>query len=455
MKIVAENVIDDARFNSFHLKLLLWCALIIVFDGYDLAVVGIALPKIMEQMHLTPTFAGVMVSSALVGMMLGNLSSGALATRFGRRRSIVLFVALFSLFTAVAGASTSPTQFVVARFLAGIGIGGVMPNVIAQMTEYSPKRVRSLLVTLMFSGYSVGGVLAASLGKGVMAEYGWSYLFFAAGVPLLLLPLLFAAMPESALFLWKQEKGLELKAILRRVAPDAEVASAEIELSAQTQKSSKVASVPSLFSGGKALSSVMLWVQCFMCLFMVYALSSWLAKMMASAGYSLGSALTFIIVLNAGGIVGAIGGGWLADKLHIKYVLASMYLVAALSISVLGLGLSQGLLYVFVALAGASTIGTQIVGCAYAGQFYPNATRATGVGWMLGMGRLGAMLSPLLIGFFVEQNFTMQANFILISSTGLIASLAVLAINHSKSASHERERRLQVSMLGDEARTTS
>lgn len=164
--IDVHKMADTARFNKFHISLLAWCAVIIICDGYDLAVAGIALPSIMAQMGVTAQDAGFMVSSALFGMMFGAIFLGTLADRIGRRWAIVICLALFSVFTAAAGMTNDPYVFSVMRFLAGLGIGGVMPNVVAQMTEYSPRRIRSTMVTLMFSGYAVGGMLAAVLGKG-------------------------------------------------------------------------------------------------------------------------------------------------------------------------------------------------------------------------------------------------------------------------------------------------
>ena len=152
-------------------QVLFWSALIIVFDGYDLAVAGVALPSIMKEMGVDPTNAGFMVSSALFGMMFGAIFLGTVADRIGRRWATAACVALFSVFTAAAGMTHDPITFSVMRFFAGLGIGGAMPNVVAQMTEYSPRRMRSTLVTLMFSGYSVGGILAAVLGKGLVSLY--------------------------------------------------------------------------------------------------------------------------------------------------------------------------------------------------------------------------------------------------------------------------------------------
>ena len=197
----------------------------------------------------------------------------------------------------------------------------------------------------------------------------------------------------------------------------------------------------------------MFWVTCFMCLFMVYALSSWLTKLMAQAGYDLGSALTFVLVLNFGAMFGAIGGGWLADRFHIKYVLVVMFALAALSITLLGYPQPTGVLYLLVALAGATTIGTQIVTCAYCGQFYPAAARSTGLGMMLGVGRAGAILAPIVIGVIVGMNLPLEKNFMAIAIPAAIAAISILLVHHGRSdlALQHRRNSAALSEAGDRA----
>jgi len=433
-QIDVHKLSDEARFNGFHGLVLFWCALIIVFDGYDLAVVGIVLPSIMNEMRVDPTRAGFMVSAALFGMMFGAITLGTLADRIGRRRAIAICIALFSVFTAAAGLTKDPILFSVMRFLAGIGIGGVMPNVIAHMTEFAPRRIRSFMVTLMFSGYSVGSILAALLGKGLIESYGWQSVFLAAAAPLLLIPLILRSLPESMPYLLKHGRTDELKKIASRLEPSY-VAQPGDRFVVPAEDKADNAPIRHLFQEGRGLSTVLFWIACFMCLFIVYALSSWLTKLMISAGYSLGSALTFVLVLNAGAIAGAIVGGWLADRFHIKYVLVCMFGLAAVAITMLGHSMPQTLLYLFVALAGACTIGTQIVTCAYVGQFYPMAVRSTGIGWMLGVGRAGAILAPIAIGALVSIAMPLEQNFIAIAIPAVLGGIAILLINHSRSAS--------------------
>lgn len=441
-RIDVQRLADEARFNRFHLAVLCWCALIIIFDGYDLAVVGIALPSIMKDLGVDPAQAGLMVSSALFGMVFGAIFMGTIADRIGRRWAIAICVALFSVFTAAAGLTHDPLGFALMRFLAGLGIGGVMPNVVAQMTEYAPKKMRATLVTLMFSGYAVGGVIAALLGKGLIESHGWPSVFLAAGLPVLLIPFILRQMPESMAFLIAQGRQAELQRIATALDPAHRPAEGDV-FTLPAQDKAVGAPIRQLFQDGRGFSTVMFWVAFFMCLFMVYALSSWLTKLMAGAGYSLGSALTFVLVLNVGAIVGAVGGGWLADRFHIKKVLAGMYALAAVSITLLGYRMPTEALFLVVGLAGASTIGTQIVANAYAGQFYPMAVRATGLGWALGIGRSGAILAPIVIGVLVGMNLPLQQNFVAIAIPAVIGMVAVLLIDHRRSAVHPSSRTLQ------------
>ena len=315
-----------------------------------------------------------MVSSALFGMMFGAIFLGTIADKIGRRWAIAICIVLFSVFTAAAGLTHDPVTFSVTRFLAGLGIGGVMPNVVAQMTEYSPRKIRATMVTLMFSGYAVGGMLAALLGKGLIETYGWQSVFLAAGA---------AGHADSV----HPEVDAGVDAVpaqagtARRTEGDRRAAGAGLSGRRRATTSRcparrqgrQRAPIGHLFHDGRGFSTVMFWIAFFMCLFMVYALSSWLTKLMASAGYSLGSALTFVLVLNFGAMIGAVGGGWLADRFHIKYVLFAMYALAAVSITLLGFRCRPRCCSCVVGLAGASTIGTQIVTYAYVGQFYPMA----------------------------------------------------------------------------------
>lgn len=430
--IDVHKVADEAKFNKFHAKVLAWCFIIIIIDGYDIAVAGAALPSIMSGMGVDASTAGFMASSALFGMMFGAIFLGSISEKIGRKLTIAICVFLFSVFTAAAGLTDDPVTFSILRFIAGLGIGGVMPNIVAQMTEYSPKKIRSLMTTFMFSGYAIGGVLAAVIGKQFILEFGWQVVFFAAGVPVLLLPFILKSMPESLSYLLKKQNQQDLQKVVRDMEPSIQL-DHTVEFTQTIQADDSKPAIAQLFQEGRALSTFMFWGAYFTGLFMVYALSTWLTKLMAMSGYSLGSALSFVIALNVGAVVGAVGGGWLADKFHIKWVLVTMYALGSVFLYMMTLPMATEMLYIVIGVVGACTTGAQIVAYAYCGQFYPSAIRSTGIGMAAGIGRMGAILAPLLIGFIVALNLPIEQNFMVISLAGLIGAVALSLINHRRS----------------------
>ncbi|WP_313088417.1 MFS transporter [Pseudomonas sp.] len=421
--IDVTRTIDNARFNRFHWMVMALCALLLIFDGYDLFIYGVVLPSVMQEWNLSPLQAGALGSYALFGMMFGALTFGSLADRIGRKKGIAICFALFSGATILNGFAASPTEFGVYRFIAGLGCGGLMPNAVALMNEYAPKRLRSTLVAIMFSGYSVGGMLSAGVGIFMLPRFGWESMFFAAAVPLLLLPLILYYLPESIGFLVRQGRTEQARALLRRVDPQREVGAADLLLMSEAKKGS--ASVVELFRDGRAIRTLCLWVAFFCCLLMVYALSSWLPKLMANAGYSLGSSLSFLLALNFGGMAGAILGGYLGDRYNLTKVMIGFFIAAGVSISLLGVNSPMPVLYLLIGVAGATTIGTQILLYAGAAQLYGLSIRSTGLGWASGIGRNGAIVGPLLGGALMGINLPLQLNFMAFAIPGVIAALAM------------------------------
>ncbi|MCY1346684.1 4-hydroxybenzoate transporter PcaK [compost metagenome] len=426
-KIDVHEIIDNARFSPFHWMVMCWCALLLIFDGYDLFIYGVVLPVLMKEWGLTPLQAGALGSYALFGMMFGALAFGSLADKIGRKKGIAICFVLFSGFTVLNGFAGSPTEFGICRFMAGLGIGGLMPNVVALMNEYAPKRLRSTLVAIMFSGYSLGGMLSAGVGIYMLPRFGWEAMFFAAILPLLLLPLILWYLPESVGFLLRQGRTEQARAILKRLDPNAGIGDQDQLVLNEVKVQG--APVLELFREGRGLRTVMIWVAFFCCLLMVYALSSWLPKLMANAGYSLGSSLSFLLALNFGGMFGAIAGGFLGDRFNLPKVVVAFFIVAAVSISLLGFKSPTPVLYLLIGIAGATTIGTQILLYATAAQFYGLAFRSTGLGWASGIGRNGAIVGPLLGGALLGINLPLQLNFMAFAIPGAIAALAMCFVH--------------------------
>jgi AAHS family benzoate transporter-like MFS transporter len=360
-------------------------------------------------------------------MVFGAMIFGTLSDRLGRKKTIMICVTLFSGFTFLGAFATNPVEFAILRFIAGLGIGGVMPNVVALMTEYAPKKIRSTLVAIMFSGYAIGGMTSALLGAWLVKDMGWQIMFLIAGIPLLMLPIIWRFLPESLAFLIKSGKEEQAKQIINKLLP-----TRDIHQNTQLVFNENIhheAPVKALFQDGRAFSTFMFWIAFFMCLLMVYALGSWLPKLMLQAGYSLGASMLFLFALNIGGMVGAIGGGALADRFHLKPVITSMFVIGAAALILLGFNSPQIVLYSLIALAGAATIGSQILLYTFVAQFYPTTVRSTGMGWASGIGRIGAIIGPVLTGALLTFELPHQMNFLAIAIPGVIAAFAIFLVN--------------------------
>ncbi|MDQ1005204.1 AAHS family benzoate transporter-like MFS transporter [Neobacillus niacini] len=419
-------VINESKLNRFHISILLWGLIILLFDGFDLVVYGAVVPVLMKEWSLTAIEAGALGSYALFGMMLGATIFGPLADKIGRKKVILICVVLFSLFTALIGFAGNPGIFGLFRFLAGLGLGGVMPNVIALMTEYSPKNMRGMLVTTMCSGYAIGGVLSAALSIGLISNFGWQSVFFIGAIPLLILPFLYKYLPDSPSFYLRKNQNEEVGKILEKVNPDFTYESSHV-YQLEVSKENKIP-ILELFHKKRALSTLMLWTNALMTLLVLYGLNTWLPKLMVNAGYPLGSSLTFLLTLNFGAIIGSVFGGWLSDRWHPKKVLVTYYMISCLALILLGFKPSMFLLYILLAFAGATTIGSQIVANVYVSQYYPMHIRSTGVGWSLGIGRLGAVLGPTLGGILLSFNLSLQVNFLVFAIPCILAALAIVLV---------------------------
>lgn len=435
-KVNANEVIDHASLKGIHWRVILISALIIIFDGYDLVIYGVALPKLMVEWQITPITAGFLGSVALFGMMFGAIIFGSMSDKlesygFSRKKLIAICIVLFSSFTVLCGYAKDPQTFAIFRFIAGLGLGGVMPNVIAMMTEYAPKKLRSTLVSLMFSGYAVGGICSALLGMWLVPQYGWQIMFMLAGIPIILLPLLWILLPESIDYLVRQGKTDQAVVILKQIDPTTHYdTDTKIVLHDINQDTSK-SPIKDLFKENRGPITLLFWSSVFMALVLVYALGNWLPKLMVEAGYDLSTSLVFLLALNVGGMVGSIGGGYLADRFNLAKVLCSLFFSGAVALFLLSYSLPMIVLYLCIAIAGAASIGGQILLLAYMSQFYSSNIRATGLGMALGVGRLGAILGPILCGWLLSLSLPINYNFIALAIPCMIAIVSVSMIHFS------------------------
>lgn len=422
--IDVSEEIDKARFGRFQWSVVALCALLLVVDGYDVFVAGTVLPTLIKEWGLSKPEAGALQAWALFGMMFGALVMGQLADRIGRRKGIAISFTLFTVATVLTGFANTPEQFKALRFLAGLGCGGLMPNAVALMNEYAPKRLRGTMVALMFSGYSVGGMVAAALGIWMIPVLGWKPMFWVAVVPLLELPLILWRLPESLGFLIRSGRQEEARRVFARL--DTGTAVGLQDSLVFTEVKGATASVAELFRHQRSLRTMMLWVSFFCCLLLVYLLSSWLPKVMQEAGYAEKASLLTLFSLNFGGMAGAIAGGWLGDRFGLPKVVIGFFAAAAVSIALIGYNPAPVLLFSLVFVAGATTIGTQILLYASVAQLYNMSVRSTGLGWASGVGRVGAIVGPTLGGVLLAREMPLQESFLIFAIPAAVSALAML-----------------------------
>nr|WP_233129859.1 aromatic acid/H+ symport family MFS transporter [Domibacillus epiphyticus] len=427
-KVNAADVMAQSKFNRFHLLVFLWCVFAIAFDGYDIAMYGVGLPIMMEDFGLTAVEAGAVGSYTLIGMMVGAFVFGPLADIVGRKKVLAICMFLFSVFTLLAGLAPTITIFTIMRFIAALGMGGLMPNVISLMTEYSPKKNRALIVATMYCGYSIGGILASLIGMFVMEEFGWRILYWIGIIPLFTLPFFMKKFPESLSYYIVRNKGEQLATILNQVDPGGNYQATDDYEFASAKESAKGFPVKKLFAQNRMISTFAFWTAVFSCLLMVYGLNTWLPKIMQASGYGLTSSLSFNLILSVGQIGGSLLGGYLVDRIGHRKVLVAMYFIGAVTFVALSMTSNLLLLYILIAIGGACTVGTQNLANPYISEFYPKEVRATGIGIALGFGRIGAILAPVLVGLLLAANLAPQNAFMAFAVPSVLGGIALLFV---------------------------
>jgi AAHS family benzoate transporter-like MFS transporter len=398
------------------------CCFVVVFDGYDLIVYGASVPDLLAEpdWHLNPSRVGGIASWTLFGMLLGALSAGALTERLGRRQIVLIGITWFSIAMLACSTAPNPGSLTVLRFVAGLGLGGVIPSSIALTMEYAPRERRQLYNALMFAGYPVGGVIAASMARWLLADHGWRPLFALGAAPLVLvLPIAWRFLPESPGYLLSRGRSDEARAVAEQYGLDFEALRREHTASADN------AGPKALFRPDVAVATVLFGAASFCGLLLVYGLNTWLPQLMRKAGYDLGDALSFLIVLNVGAVVGAVSASVLADRIGAKRASVFAFAAAVASLLVLTNRMDQGWLYLAVAVAGFGSVGTQILVNGFVGSYYPTRVRNAALGWSLGIGRAGAILGPTLGGWMLDAGFGFESNFYTFAA---VAALGLLAI---------------------------
>jgi AAHS family benzoate transporter-like MFS transporter len=416
---------EGSKFNAFHLLLFFLGVGVFTFDGYDLFVYGAAVPLLLKSFHISLAQAGAIASYAPIGAAVGALIFGSLADKIGRKTTILICAAIFCAGMGLSGIASGPNSFGFFRFITGFGVGGTMPNMVALCTEYAPARARSTMVALMLSGIQVGGILASVLGMTLFPHFGWRSVFLAGFVPIIALPLYMKLLPESPVHLVKRNRLEQLRNFVRKARPSESVPDGAV---LQVNQGSGKAPIATIFQEGRAFSTVVFWCVYFLNLYTIFGFTIWLPKLIINQGFSLVSGLTGLLILSIASIIGSYVAGFIADRIGSRPTLCLFYFISFASIVLTGYMTQFVYLMLLVSLAGAGFNGAQNIMNAYIGSYYPPSMRSTAMGFAYGLGRLGAIFGPAIVGLLMTLHFSYRGTLVTIGLPGLIAAVGVLAI---------------------------
>jgi AAHS family 4-hydroxybenzoate transporter-like MFS transporter len=405
------------------------CALVMFLDGFDTQAISYMTPMISKEWGLSREVLGPIFSSALTGLMVGYLVLSPLSDRFGHRRLILFSTVTFGLLTLVTVAATSVTQLMVLRFLTGIALGAAIPSTVALTTEYMPKRLRATFVLAIYCGFSLGFVAAGGLAASLIPSFGWRSMLWAGAItPLTLAAFVYFFLPESLDFLVRTKARPEgIWRIIRNL--DRGLPS-EVPHRFTTEVEAKRSAVGSLFQSGRTLGTLILWLVFGLNLAEFYALQSWLPTILTAQGFSPNAVALATSMTTIGGILAAFAIGPAMDKLGAYRSLAVVYLAGVVFVALMGPAISapSWVLMIAAFCAGFCISGGQKSVIALAAIFYPAPIRSTGVGWALGIGRLGGIGGPLLIGVLLAYQLSASSLFYAAAVPMLLAGVLVVLL---------------------------
>jgi AAHS family 4-hydroxybenzoate transporter-like MFS transporter len=378
------------------------CTVCMIMDGFDVQALGYVAPTLVREWQVAPSLLGPVFGAANFGVLLGQLLFTMLADKIGRRPVLIGGTLFFALATLATARVDTIGELLAIRFIAGTGMGSIIPNATALVGEFSPPRMRVALMTWLSVGFTAGAALGGFVAAWLIPGFGWRSVFYVGGaVPLALSVVMVIWLKESPEFLAGRERRPGVPAVY-------------------------------LFREGRAATTLLLWVVNFMNLFNLFSLANWLPTVVARAGYATSTAVLIGTLLQVGGTISPFVLTWLIVRHGFVAPLAGAFVIATISVALIGYpGLSLALLAAIVFIAGATIVGSQPSLNALAGTFYPTSLRSTGVGWALGIGRAGSIVGPVLAGQFLALKWTTQDIFLALAIPALIATIAMASLSRS------------------------
>ncbi|GAB2505490.1 4-hydroxybenzoate transporter PcaK [Corynebacterium atrinae] len=415
----------------------------ILFDGYDLVIYGAVLSTLLEDPShigaLSPAVAGTLGSYAMVGVMIGALSAGAVGDRLGRRKVMLTAIVWFSVGMGLTALANSIAMFGFLRFITGLGVGMIVATGGAIIAEFAPANRKNLFNAIVYSGVPAGGVMASILALLLEDTIGWRGLFMIGATPILfLLPLAYVALPESPRWLVSRGRRADAHAVCARhglpeeqfIVADTAAADASVERTTAERDLEKTG-FAGIFSRSYLPGTILIGAMSFIGLLSTYGLNTWLPKIMQANGASQHDSLYSLLALNGGAVVGGLIAARFADRIGAKTVITSTFALAAISLAILPVFDTVAPMYPLIALAGVGVLGTQVLTYGLTSNYFGTAARAAGVAWCAGFGRLGGIFGPAIGGLIIGAGFGATTSFWLFAGAALVGAVCTALIPRS------------------------
>jgi MFS transporter, AAHS family, 4-hydroxybenzoate transporter len=430
-KVNLSELVDNSRLGPVHWGVFTLCMLTLIMDGFDVQALGYTAPAIIQQLGVPPSALGPVFAAGNFGVLIGSLVFSMVADRVGRRPVLVAATFFFSVITILTARATTVQELLIYRFIAGLGLGSIIPQATALVGEYSPRAKRVTLIMAITVGFTAGAAFGGFIAAALIPRFGWQSVFYFGGIiPFFIAVAMLFRLPESLQFLALRGRRDELAKWLARIDPESTVTS-NTEFVLQEEKKGGGVPIAHLFRERRAATTILLWIVNFMNLLNLYSLASWLPTVVTNAGYPQQTAVLVGAILQTGGTIGTFGLAWLIAKRGFIPMLATSFAVACASIFLIGQpGLSLTMLFVVVFIAGWCVVGSQPGLNALAASYYPTYIRSTGVGAGLGVGRLGAIVGPLIGGYFIAAKWTTQEIFMAAAIPALISTVVMVALTY-------------------------
>ncbi len=427
MTIRLKDSIESGAMSAFQVFAVTLCTVLNMLDGFDVLVMAFTASEVAKEWSLSGSQLGVLLSSGLFGMAGGSLFIAPLADRFGRRALIIACLALITTGMLLSAATTAPMQLAAMRVLTGLGIGGMLASLNVITGEYSTGKWRSAAISVQVTGYPIGATIGGIIAGWLMANYGWRSVFAFGGIVSgALIPVILWSLPESLDYLLAKRPAnalSKLNSLMRKMgrAELDQLPPASEATSPTAQKGMK-----SLFIGQLGRSTLLIWTSFFMLMLCFYFVLSWTPRLLVAAGMSTQQGVTGGVLLNIGGIIGGMAFAWASVKTGLKPLSTACLLLTAVMLGAYAL-LATAFLPAFVIalLIGIFIFAAMASLYSAAPLLYPPEIRVTGMGWAIGIGRIGAILAPIAAGALIDSGWQALNLYYLFAVPALIAMVAV------------------------------